>query len=244
MKKIYILLLITVTNIYCQESKNWSKIEFTQMLNNEMTKSELYFNNDESIYFMGNKSIIDTTSLNITIRKTDEIGSAIYKNRNKKTMFTRLADGKLVYKINDNIPLLNWKILDDTKTVATISLRKATTEFRGRKYIAWFDENIANDSGPLKMGGLPGLILELSTEDNYLNITFNRLHINSEYPSYLLPVLNNYDKEMSQREWVKESKDQIDAFITKIKARETRGSVTKISVGEALEKKYEWEEKN
>ena len=69
MKKIYILLLITVTNIYCQESKNWSKIEFTQMLNNEMTKSELYFNNDESIYFLGNKSIIDTTSLNITIKK-------------------------------------------------------------------------------------------------------------------------------------------------------------------------------
>jgi GLPGLI family protein len=241
MKTIYLILLIAVSNIYGQVSKSWNKIEFTQVLNNEITKSELYFNNDESIYFFGNKSIIDTTSLNITIRKTDEIGNATYKNRNKKILFTRHADGKLVYKINDNIPVLNWKILEDTKTVATIILRKAITEFRGRKYIAWFDEDIANDSGPLKMGGLPGLILELSTEDNFLNITFNRVVRNSENPINLLNVINNYDKEMSQKEWVKESKEQIEAFIRKIKARETRGSVTNISVGESLERKYEWE---
>lgn len=242
MKIIYIILLFTFSNIYSQETNLWTKIEFTQILDNEVTRSELYFNNIESIYFFGNKTIVDTTSLNMTIRKTDEIGNAIYKNNRDNKLFTRYADGMQVLKINDNIPILNWTITDEQKKISSINLKKATTVFRGRKYTAWFNENIASSNGPLKMGGLPGLILELTTDDNFLNVTFNRIQELTEKPNNLFSVLNYYDSEMTQKEWVKKSKEQVEEFVKKIKARSGgRDSVTNITIGEALEKEYEWE---
>lgn len=53
-----------------------------------------------------------------------------------------------------------WQILDSTKTVLGFECIKATTDYRGRTWIAWFTPEIAVQDGPWKLCGLPGLILE------------------------------------------------------------------------------------
>jgi GLPGLI family protein len=44
--------------------------------------------------------------------------------------------------------------------------QKATTEFGGRKWTAWFCEEIPLSDGPYKFKGLPGLIVKISDADN------------------------------------------------------------------------------
>ena len=45
-------------------------------------------------------------------------------------------------------------------------LQKATTDFGGRKWTAWFTTEIPYSEGPYKFKGLPGLVVELSDSEN------------------------------------------------------------------------------
>ncbi len=62
----------------------------------------------------------------------------------------------------------DWKILPDTATINTYATQKATTNFGGRTWFAWFTTKIPFQDGPYKFGGLPGLIVKLQdSEENY-----------------------------------------------------------------------------
>lgn len=53
-----------------------------------------------------------------------------------------------------------WEITDETKKVLGYECFKATSDYRGRKWTAWFAPEIPVGEGPWKLCGLPGLILE------------------------------------------------------------------------------------
>lgn len=59
---------------------------------------------------------------------------------------------------------INWKIENKIKKVQNYKLQKATTNFGGRNWTAWFSEEIPFQEGPYKFRGLPGLIFELYDE--------------------------------------------------------------------------------
>lgn len=58
------------------------------------------------------------------------------------------------------IPPINWEITKDTASFSGLQCQKATALFKGRKWIAWFAPSIPFPSGPWKLNGLPGLIVE------------------------------------------------------------------------------------
>lgn len=62
----------------------------------------------------------------------------------------------------DSVPSLDWNFSDETTdSIMGYDCRKATVEFAGRHYTAWFTPEIPLPFGPYKFGGLPGLILKL-----------------------------------------------------------------------------------
>lgn len=66
----------------------------------------------------------------------------------------------LVY--TDSVPALDWVFRnEETDTIIGYECRKATTEFAGRQYTAWFTPEIPLPFGPYKFGSLPGLILRI-----------------------------------------------------------------------------------
>lgn len=77
-------------------------------------------------------------------------------------------EGKLIrkesiitsYLIDEPFPNIQWKISADTITIRNLSCQKATTHFKGRNYTAWFCADLPYRSGPWKLTGLPGLIVE------------------------------------------------------------------------------------
>ncbi|MCL1668406.1 GLPGLI family protein [Elizabethkingia ursingii] len=61
----------------------------------------------------------------------------------------------------------NWKIIKEVKDKNGYKLQKATTNFGGREWIAWFTQDIPIPEGPYKFGGLPGLIIEINDSKNH-----------------------------------------------------------------------------
>lgn len=84
-----------------------------------------------------------------------------YKNypKGQITVLDRINDKQ--YKYMDELNSQNWEVQTDTIHVLGYVCQKATTEWRGRKYEAWFATEIPFSDGPMKFGGLPGLIFKL-----------------------------------------------------------------------------------
>lgn len=68
-----------------------------------------------------------------------------------------------IIKSDDKI---NWKLEKETKKIQNITLQKATTNFGGRIWTAWFDSTIPFQEGPYKFNGLSGLIYEIYDSQN------------------------------------------------------------------------------
>lgn len=64
----------------------------------------------------------------------------------------------------------NWKIEGEKQKIGDYNTQKATTEFGGRKWTAWFSSDIPFQDGPYKFYGLPGLIVKV--EDDAKNYSW------------------------------------------------------------------------
>lgn len=53
-----------------------------------------------------------------------------------------------------------WVVTDESKEILGYQCFKALSDYRGRRWIAWFAPEIPVQEGPWKLCGLPGLILE------------------------------------------------------------------------------------
>lgn len=70
---------------------------------------------------------------------------------------------------------LLWKIDDETKVFAELKCQKATTNYGGRNWVAWFSNEIPLQEGPYVFHGLPGLIIEI--HDEKLDYRFSLVQI-------------------------------------------------------------------
>lgn len=55
----------------------------------------------------------------------------------------------------------NWIISNETKIIEKYHCQKATLDYGGRKWTAWFTKEIPIPEGPYKFYGLPGLIVKM-----------------------------------------------------------------------------------
>jgi len=77
----------------------------------------------------------------------------------------RIASGFSPMAIAYNeTPKFDWKILNDKAKIGEYNTQKATTEFGGRKWTAWFTADLPFQDGPYKFSGLPGLIVKIEDE--------------------------------------------------------------------------------
>lgn len=58
-------------------------------------------------------------------------------------------------------PQMKWELGTERQTILGYDCQKASCQWRGRAYEAWFTSAIPIKAGPWKFGGLPGLILKV-----------------------------------------------------------------------------------
>ncbi len=88
----------------------------------------------------------------------------LIKDYNKHVLVFNVKYGIL----RDTLDKIKWNIIPGTKTILGYNCKIAEATFRGREYRAYFCPEIPISDGPFKFQGLPGLILEIYSKDNFI----------------------------------------------------------------------------
>lgn len=101
-----------------------------------------------------------------------------------------------------------WEISDSTKNILGHECIQASVDYHGRRWIAWFSPDIPISNGPWKLGELPGLILEASTDDGKYSFTATGLQQTTKTigPVYLV---DQYEKT-TRKEMLKAQRAFLD----------------------------------
>ncbi|MCC6413227.1 MAG: GLPGLI family protein [Saprospiraceae bacterium] len=152
--------------------------------------SYLFFNTSASLYVQTGapESALITQNLeDFSYNSGDKLDFSIYKDhRARKIWFSTFCYKRELGShcvVEDTLGATEWLIDHSAhKRFGTYQCLKATGHFRGRDYEVWFTPDIPISSGPFKLGGLPGLILEGRSTDGLVQFIFQRLELSPDLP--------------------------------------------------------------
>ncbi len=133
-----------------------------------------------------------------------QIGYQIEKDLSsqKITFKNRIARDQYSY---DEERTFNWKIFPETTKIGEYKVQKAETDFAGRKWIAWFTQDIPVMDGPYKFSGLPGLIVKIEDSKGDYIFDLKETKKIAELPDFQLRFGNtvvlkrkDYEKQMEK----------------------------------------------
>jgi GLPGLI family protein len=127
-----------------------------------------------SLYMEKNAFIMDTTVVNAVHRGENGLGvipklsglqvinqEAILKDSEKSTVLVKSKLSALDMHYVDDLRGFNWKLDPQTDEISGYACKRATLDFGGRSYVAWYTTEIPISDGPYKFKGLPGLIVKI-----------------------------------------------------------------------------------
>lgn len=236
MKLFPIFFLFMVMNINAQTSDvKTMEVEYAMQLNfNTINsyKTVLLFNTSEALFQYSNQNVdaaLKQEEDNYTFNVNDTTKYSIYTSRKEKevTEIVRSLDEKKYYSIVEEYPVIDWKITSETKEINTFGCIKATCTFKGRNYTAWFTPEIVTNFGPLKMHGLPGLILELSDSKNEVLV-----YAKSLKKSDAVIAFKNNNEKITRKEYNALVNEKLNEITTNISTKLGREFKVKVKTSE------------
>jgi GLPGLI family protein len=101
----------------------------------------------------------------------------IFTDFGKYEQVTGSYIAKNLYAIKAPLPEIAWTIQSQKKQILGQECQRATADFRGRHYTAWFAPGIPVHTGPWKLQGLPGLILAANDDANEVSFTCTKITV-------------------------------------------------------------------
>jgi GLPGLI family protein len=195
----------------------------------------------ESASFDSFISSSSSTNTSVTSKKLPEL--RYYKSDNSQNVYIQV--GKADNLILDEIPKINWVInKSNHKTINDFKCFQATAEFRGSIITAYFTFDIPISQGPWKFKGLPGLILEIISNDSKFIWTISKLNFPASNTKENLTLTDSIKKSSkSMRSVMLQSENDAQARRSRIQSRLPSGTVVgKTTVTrKGFEKVFEWE---
>lgn len=181
MKKYYFIgIFLLVSQIFFSQTRRFVyeyrfAVDSTQV---DSLKTEMMFldiDKDKSTYFSETKFREDSININSLIQQQK-------LNTGSTSISSHSKPWNVMYTVTKHYPShdvflqtwvestqflvksqskMNWKIQSDTQTIADYPCQKATLDFGGRHWTAWFTTEIPIPEGPYKFHGLPGLIVKM-----------------------------------------------------------------------------------
>jgi GLPGLI family protein len=196
--------------------------------------ASLLFNADHSLYIHGGAPVRDSSVskegyVNYNIAGDTE-GFPIYKRHRERIMTCKITCNGLFKKekyclVSDSMSI-SWRIEPDMRRFGAYTCQKAMGDFRGRTYEVWFAPDIPIPSGPFKLGGLPGLILEAQSTDGMVKFTFVKLET-SESVSGEIKLPTGWDTEISHTQFIEKEAARNKAFLERLAAKGQQGTITR-----------------
>jgi GLPGLI family protein len=110
------------------------------------------------------------------------------------------------YAIEGPMPAIDWKTTGDTATFGGLHCQKAIGYFKGRNYTVWFCPDLPVHTGPWKLNGLPGVIVDARDAKNEVVFKFDGVEKATPTPPKsgsavdkkdLPPILRDLDDDMN-----------------------------------------------
>ena len=143
------------------------------------------------------------TAINYSIEKNYSTKTITYKDR--------IARDQYWY---DEDRTFTWKILPETVKIGEYETQKAETTFAGRKWFAWFTQDLPFIDGPYKFSGLPGLIVKVEDEKGDYSFDLKETKKIAELPNFESRFGNNIKVKRSEflKQQEKFNKDPMSFF--------------------------------
>lgn len=206
-------------DLYNDESKIYSVMSDLKIQGN----TSLYIIHDEKEDGVV-KNLEDETNLKVSYNYYTN--AIFYKNIETKELISKEKLMSKTFIVEDHLLEIKWEIKDEKKTIATYECQKAIGEFRGRVYTAWFTLDIPVSTGPWKLWGLPGLILEAYDADKEVQFLFKSLKIDTDTASLMPPTGKN---TISWDEYTQLAIRKLKAFVKFLGSNTSEGESIKIS---------------
>ena len=229
------LILLLIASLFYHQicSAQTYKVEYLQVLNlnnnPDTNLAVLLFSHHESHYSYGKKVDRDNRVENIFtgddntkklhVKLRDPKGFVYYSDFKTRIFTNREFLFTTPVIVVDTMIRINWKVDTlSTKNIGNLSCKRAVGEFRGRTYEVWFSEDIPIHSGPWKLWGLPGLIVEV--QDFYSDVI--SIKLKSITQTDVIIEKPSGGKELTQSAYVMLFKQKLDNLAKFLKTNEVK----------------------
>ena len=231
MKTIQLLIYILISGLFFGQNKAFfyeyrSIPDSTQRENIRTEMMVLNVNKKKSEFYSLDKYVSDSTLdadskkgiMSMPPNKTLNSDRVIKTMDSKSITFSTILSFTKYFVSQDMN--LKWTLLSEFNKILGYDVQKATTNYGGRKWTAWFTKEIPIQDGPYKFSNLPGLTLKI--EDTGKNHVFELKGIKNTSTDFIYPELNNFRiVKLSYPQFVKVYKkyrknpmaDQVDSFV-------------------------------
>lgn len=150
---------------------------------------------DSVAYMQMQKSMKTGATLNFGnisagLKKNSTVIVHQYPNNQKLTLYSQNLIGKN-FMYEEEYPLFQWQMSEETQTIKGYLCKKAITTFRGRTWEVWYTLDIPTPFGVWKFYGLPGLVVLAKDSKNHF--TFELLGLKRLPAGY--EMLTHYEGE-------------------------------------------------
>ena len=115
------------------------------------------------------------------------------------------------YNLMDEDYSVMWEINDSTKNILGFKCQQATGNYRGRNYTAYFTSDIPIQSGPHTFDNLPGLVLEVYSDDKV--VKFKAIEVKETTEKIRNPYLFENKEFISWRDFMISYKEYFNKMI-------------------------------
>lgn len=128
-----------------------------------------------------------------------------------------------LYKVHPNKNYkIDWVISEEKREIGGYACIKATGQFGGRTYEAWFTEEIPFPVGPWKLNGLPGAILEAKDSTNEVRFRYAGLDkVKDKMPLMEIDKLPELPYEKYRKAMENSKADKLGAMMAQLPAGAT-----------------------
>lgn len=133
------------------------------------------------------------TYVQVSVKKSSR-PAFILKDLSKNEIVHSESSNLAKVLTEDKVTHFNWKLSNDTAQIGDYLCKKATVNFRGRNYTAWYSEEIPLQNGPWKFHGLPGLIFKVASDDGLIEYELIHIELAAPFDLDLIRIPDSYNE--------------------------------------------------
>ncbi len=193
----------------------WGEFEKKNTPKFRTTYFDLFFSGDKTIYQPGRENPDNLKNMEWASIADQNV---VYNELDSSRCVAQKKVFEEMFLIQDSTRKIQWKITDETRTIAGFQCRRANALIMDTMYVvAFYTDEIMTPGGPESFSGLPGMILGVSLPHKH--ITWFATQVSAQAPAANVFKVPSKGKKASYRNLKDQMKDVMKDWGAKYRQR-------------------------